>query len=191
MSKTALLDATKDFDVETGPSACSTAASRAGPRAGFSSHGKMVTRGQRHMHLRGFLILSLAVAAACGSPTAPRPELATFVSMAANSAGAPPDATNPPTVRASRGRIDVVGLVETPTPCQTLSGDVMRSGQTLSLNVAVRSTGGACVLILGRFAYTAGITGLAAGVYKLDVTYLYPGTGWPTSVVFSQSVTVD
>lgn len=143
------------------------------------------------MFLRRASTVVLLMATACTSPTAPRPELSSFVTGSPGSAGALAAATSPPTARASRGRIEVLGLMDTPTPCQALSGEFTRTGQRLSLSVAARSIGEVCILILGRFAYSAAITGLAAGEYTLEVTHTYPSTGWPTSVVLTQSITVE
>ena len=82
-------------------------------------------------------------------------------------------------------------IPDTPDPCQLLTAEFTRSSQDLHLRVSTRSTGGACILILGRFAYTAVIIGLPAGVYNFDVTHTYPNTGWPTSVVVTQSAKVE
>jgi len=137
------------------------------------------------------VIWALAALAACGSPAAATPELSSFVAVPAGSLGAPTDATSPPTVRVSAGRIEIFGLIDTPDPCQLLTAEFTRSSQDLHLRVSTRSTGGACILILGRFAYTAVIIGLPAGVYNFDVTHTYPDTGWPTSVVVTQSAKVE
>jgi hypothetical protein len=43
--------------------------------------------------------------------------------------------------------------------------------------------------VLGRFSYEAVIT-LPAGTYTVALVHEFPGTGWPTTEILRQTVTV-
>jgi len=122
--------------------------------------------------LRSLLILLLPLA--CSSTTGPadvsHPE---FVAALANTAGAPSNATSPPTVHVSPGRIDVDGILPTPTPCYDLTAELGRADRRLTLTVTARDRGGVCIQVLANFAYAAKLDGLESGLYQLTVEHAY------------------
>ncbi len=144
---------------------------------------------------RGVPILSrfalaalLCAAVACDSPTAPSPVLSSFQVSGGINFGSPPAA---PSVDVSPGRISVTAETTTPTPCYTLAGDFTAASRELRLQVDARPSGsGACVQVIGRFSYNAVLT-LPAGTYTLVVVHRFPDTGWPTTEVLRQPVTVN
>ena len=93
--------------------------------------------------------------------------------------------------RGDRGAVKVTGALSTPTPCYTLSGEVRRDGQIVTLTVEARATDGMCVQSIGAFAYDATLRGLPAGTYTLRVIHTYPGTGWETRPALDTAVTVS
>ena len=94
-------------------------------------------------------------------------------------------------VAASRGRIDITGAADTPHPCYTLTAELESSVGQLSLRITARAADNAgCVAVIGRFAYSAAIA-VRAGTYSLSIIHTYPNTGWPTTEVLKQTITVD
>lgn len=138
------------------------------------------------------LILALVLALGCASSTEPRrlyrPE---FRAAPTTSPDAPAGATRPPTLRVSAGTIEVLGIIDTPDPCEDLRALVSRTGLQLRLTVTARSQG--CVVpMVGSYAYAALVEGLAPGEYALDVTYAYeqPGARTRKGSVLAYLVTV-
>jgi len=136
---------------------------------------------------RSAVVLSLALMVACGgkTPTAPETAMLRFTPRAPDAGAA--DST---AAEAGRGAITIRATLGGPDPCRTLDGTLEQAAQQLTLRVSIRPTGGACVLVLGRFAYDATIEGLAPGRYSLQVVHTYPSTGWPTNTVLNESVDV-
>jgi hypothetical protein len=134
--------------------------------------------------LGGLLCATLA----CSSPTAPSPVLSSFQVSAGLSSGLP---TPPPSVQVSRGRLAITAETNTPTPCYALAAEFTPANRELRLHIDARPTGsGGCVLVIGRFSYNAVIT-LPAGSYTLVVVHAFPGTGWPTTEILRETVTVN
>lgn len=79
--------------------------------------------------------------------------------------------------------------MSTPTPCLTITGSGSISGNEVTITLTARPLGGACILMLGEFAYRAA-TPLPSGTYVVEVVHEYPGTGWPTEVVRKATVLV-
>ena len=131
----------------------------------------------------------LGAAIACGdSPTAPSPVLSSFQVSGGTSFESPPA---PPSVQVSPGRVGITAETNTPTPCYTLAGDFTAANRELRLHVDARTNGSqVCVHVLGRFSYSAVVT-LPAGTYTLVVVHRYPDTGWPTTEVLRQTITVN
>jgi hypothetical protein len=125
-------------------------------------------------------------ALACASPTAPSAVLSSFQVAGGVSSG-PLEA---PAVHVSRGRITVSAATNTPTPCYTLSAGFNAADRELKLHVTARPTQPGCILVLGRFSYTA-IIGAPAGTYTLVVMHEFPDTGWPATEIVRQTVNVD
>jgi len=75
--------------------------------------------------------------------------------------------------------VRIEGKIGTPTPCQTVNGRADRNGDVLELRVTARATGDPCVQEPGAFLYTAQISGLDVGGYRLRVVHQLPGTGSP------------
>jgi hypothetical protein len=132
----------------------------------------------------------VAACAGCNSPTNPDP-LPTVTVQAAesSSSGAPAGATSPPTILAEGQGIVVLGLMKTPTPCQTITGSGSTSGNQVTIRLTARPFGQGCILVLGEFAYRA-TTPMPPGTYVVEVVHEYPGTGWPTEVVRKATVVV-
>lgn len=89
---------------------------------------------------------------------------------------APPGATEPPTVTASRGRLDVLGLIDLGTPCHELDAGLLQTGATLLVTVRVTPVGEVCVQVVDQFAYRTWIEGLPSGAYQVVVEYVARGS---------------
>ena len=140
------------------------------------------------------LVIALAAlvvgVAACRTPTTPDASAATMIQVAEQgSAAAPAGATNPPTIRLEGRTLVVVGLMDTPTPCFSISADATVSGQNVTVRISARPVGQVCILITGRFAYRA-TRPLRPGTYDVKVIHEYPGTGWDTITAGSATVSV-
>jgi hypothetical protein len=85
----------------------------------------------------------------------------------------------------------VLGLINTPDPCQELRAEVTRAGRLIRLTVIARSLPVLCIQVIGSFAYTAVIDNLAPAVYTLEVFHAYENTGWPRTRVLAEPVAVE
>lgn len=95
------------------------------------------------------------------------------------------------TATGESGQVAVRGSMETPNPCFKLSGDLQRSGQTLTVTVTGRADPEAmCIQSIGSVPYTATIRGVAPGTYTVRVTHTYAGTGWQPAPALDTQVTV-
>jgi hypothetical protein len=92
---------------------------------------------------------------------------------------APADATVGPAVEsAAAGSVEISGVISTPNPCYEVDAELRETGGKLELTLTARSKGGICPQVVGRFAYRARISSLAAGDHELVTVYRYPETGW-------------
>ena len=70
------------------------------------------------------------------------------------------------------GDIFILGELNTPTRCYSLSGDLERSGARLTLHVEARtSQAPSCADAAGAYRYTAVLRNLEAGAYQLRVIH--------------------
>jgi hypothetical protein len=134
-------------------------------------------------------IAALASTVACSSPTAPVVESPEFTAVLTRDVPWS-EVPTPPTVRVAGGRVEVKGVIHTPDPCQDLRAEAIRAERRVVLSVIARSRPGLCIAVIGTFAYTAVMDGLAAGTYLLEVVYAYENTGWQRAQVLAQSITV-
>jgi hypothetical protein len=135
-------------------------------------------------------LLSLALLASCSSSTAPARELPDFAVGPVGSPDAPDGATSPPTVRVTDGRMKVLGIVSTPSPCYEIGAGLERGGHTLAIEIVAQDQHVVCIGVLSAFAYRVEVADLAPGDYRVTVTYRYPETGWPTTTALDETVTV-
>lgn len=137
--------------------------------------------------MRFVVVLFLTFAIGCGGETPTHPDSAVlrFTPRAPE-----PGSGESAGADAGQGRITVRATFAGPDPCRALSGDLEQDGRQLNLRVSVRPTGGPCILVVGRFAYDASIEGLVPGRYSLQVVHMYPSTGWPTTTVLVETLTV-
>lgn len=131
------------------------------------------------MRYRWLMVTGLSVTVAgCALITDPDEQLDSFV-YTAESHGQ----TLTPGVDAEgfRGQIQLIGYLNTPTPCHELKGRIETRGSQVTLHVTARSTGSPeCLTILGAFRYQAGIQGLRAGTWELRVLHEFPDANWQT-----------
>lgn len=131
------------------------------------------------------LLTSVAVActlAGCGSIGDPvqqigRPLPIEYGSMLFRGGeDAPAGATEPPTITASPGRLDVRGLISLGTPCYELDAGLLQSGTTLLVTVRMTAVGDFCITVVDVFAYHTWIEGLAPGAYEVVIEYVFRGS---------------
>lgn len=141
--------------------------------------------------LPAVLWVLVAVGAGCSSPTSPNPSAAaTLQGAERGSSTAPAGATNPPTIRPEGQTLVVLGLMDTPDPCQSITADVAVSGSAVTVRVSARGVGQVCVAAIGRFAYRVSKV-VARGTYDVTVMHEYPGSGWETIVAGSATIAVQ
>lgn len=141
------------------------------------------------MRCRIAVALLLVASLGCdSSPAAPSPTIASFQYSASLSHGSPPNA---PSVHAGAGQIEIRGDLDAPDPCYTLEAELSADEQALTVRVTAQdSKTGGCVQVIGRFSYSA-VIDVPEGTYLLSIVHTYPGTGWPTTEVLRETVTVD
>jgi hypothetical protein len=103
---------------------------------------------------------------------------------------APAGATAPPTVRATAGAVEVLGLLDVPDPCHTVRAEPSRGDGRITLALVARASEDPCVAMLATLAYAATVRDVPAGSYALTVTHRYEGSGWPASTVLQTTVAV-
>ena len=113
-----------------------------------------------------------------------------FTADRANSRSAPEGATAPPTVHVGSGRLEVLGLIGTSTPCYDLGAAITREGRLLALTITARAQNVPCIQIPALFAYRAAVDGLAPDTFQLMVVHAYEGTEWSGGRVLETSVSV-
>lgn len=70
------------------------------------------------------------------------------------------------------GRVEVHGLLNQTAPCFALNSDAARDAARIVLRVVATEQPGTCATFAaGAFDYTAGIPGLAAGRYDVEVRH--------------------
>jgi len=112
-----------------------------------------------------------------------------FVAVDAKSGSAPAGATNPPTIRASPGGIEVLGLMSAPDLCQDVRGAIDRQAQVLTVTITAKAQPVVCAQALGTYAYrVAG--NVPPGTYAVKVVYVYELSGWPTKIVLQSTVAI-
>jgi hypothetical protein len=137
------------------------------------------------MRIAAVLVLACVIGCGGNAPTAPEPAFLRFTSRAPD-----PGSSESAAAEAGRGQISVRATLAGPDPCRILAGQLEQSERQLTLRVSVQPTNDVCVLVVGRFAYDAAIERLAPGTYSLRVVHDYPATGWPTTTVLNQTLTV-
>jgi hypothetical protein len=131
-----------------------------------------------------------ALTAACATSPAVSTAKLDFVATPAGAANAPAGATTPPTVRASQGRVEILGQLMTSDPCYDLSATFTNVNRELRVQVNATKRQGICAMVIETFAYRAVIEPIPAGDYSLEVVHALPGSSTPTSSLIKQSVTV-
>ena len=137
------------------------------------------------------LSLALSTLAACGAAsTAPRGVESSFAYWETRDPAAPDDATDPPTIRAHDGGIEVRGLLSAPDPCRPLEASVSRVGDTIDVTLLSKPHGGLCIAVIAEYAYVVGIEDIEPGSHRVRVRYHYPETGWEWRLVADRTVIV-
>jgi hypothetical protein len=133
-------------------------------------------------------VLFVAFVIACGGKT---PNLADTAVLRFTPRVADPGSPQTVTAEAGSGQVVVRATLAAPDPCRTLDADLDHTDSELTLRVSIRPAGaGACVLVIGRFAYDAVIESVPRGRFGLRVVHTYPSTGWPTETVLTQMIEV-
>lgn len=78
--------------------------------------------------------------------------------------------------RGADGAIIVETRMATPDPCRSLHASAYEQDGEIVLTVRVRSEAQLCVGVVGRFDYTATVSGVEPGPRALRVTHLIEGT---------------
>lgn len=112
-----------------------------------------------------------------------------FVAVDAKSTAAPAGATNPPTIRVSRGGIEVLGLISAPDLCQEVRGAIDRQAQVLTVTITAKAQLVVCAQAVGTYAYR--VAGdVPSGTYTVKIVHAYELSGWPTKIALQSTVAI-
>ena len=98
-----------------------------------------------------------------------------------------------PTITAGVGTVEILGQIRLPTPCYTLSSELLSANRVITLNVKAESSlsqGSVCAQVLVVRDYGATIQRIPAGRYTVRVVHLFPGTSRTPDVVAEKEVDV-
>jgi hypothetical protein len=88
------------------------------------------------------------------------------------------------------GEIHILGQLNTPSACSSLSGNLNRSGSVLNLRITTRTRSTNCQQQgIGNYRYIAALRYLPTGTYELRVVHTFADGGWPDQTL-SKSITV-
>ena len=139
--------------------------------------------------------MQLVVAAVLGlsacSPSVPATE---FIAPTAHFAvvgsdSVPAGATVPATLRGAARSIEMLGIVDVPSPCHTFSARVVYEGPQVVARIVARATPDACAPIPTKFAFRI-VQQLNPGDYVVRVMFEGPERGSPMWGLSEQKVTV-
>ena len=145
-------------------------------------------RARRALASAGWLLTAACASAPATSASVSTPRV-DFVAVPASAANAPADATTPPTVRVSQGRVEILGQLMTPDPCFDLTAAFTNANRELRVMVNATKRPGMCATVIETFAYRATILNLhQATTHSTSCTRCRIET--PAASVVKQSVTI-
>ena len=121
------------------------------------------------------VIASLIVLSAlgCGEEVQAVGPIESSLQTAPNGAPDAPDgATSPPTIRVQNGRLEVLGLIGTGTPCYDITAATLAADGTVRVEVTAAAQPVVCIQVLASFAYRVEAS-LPAGPQRIVVTHAY------------------
>lgn len=95
-----------------------------------------------------------------------------------------------PGARVTEGGVEVRGTFSTPCLGYAIQAGATRNGGAVEVTLRGRQQGEACLTAIGRFPYTATVSGVAPGSRRVIVRHVIADANWPVETVIDTTLLV-